>query len=707
MNKWLTGFLTITMTIPSLTWAQQPLSPTPHPPLPVVVQQAQITRLIERAERHFQLGKAAYDAGDFTTARREFNQAVDTILDARIDIRSSQRLHSYFITLIEKINALEVEALARGHLVDAQRYEPALHDELVELTLDETREEASEEANITPTLDFAFELTPQIKQFIYYFTHTKRGRATMEKGLKRAGKYLAIVRRIFQEERVPLDLVWLAQAESNWRPLARSRAGALGIWQFVRFTGRKYGLRQNAWIDERMSIEQATRAAARYLRFLYDRYLDWALAMAAYNCGEGRVDRAIAACGYADFWYMHKHRLLPRQTRNYVPIILAIIIIAKNPEKYGFTNIDPDPPLQYETVTVRSAIDLRLVAEIANTPYEIIEELNPELKRGITPPDMEYTLRLPSGTAQQFVALLERIPEDRRDYWRVVRVKPGQSLQALAAQYELSVDRLAQVNELPPDVVPEPGTAVILPLDEPRPFRHGLIYETRLGRRSVRRIMVTVRPGDTLSRIASRYGTSVREIARLNKINPNGILRVGQKLLVYAPVTRRGNQRVSRSSFYSVRRGDTLYSIARRHGLSVSTLKMWNRLRSNKIYPGQRLRVRPPRTAPAPTKGGTYIVQPGDTLSEIAQRYGVSIADLRRWNSLRSSRIYAGQRLVVRPKTSPKRRGKKIVHRVKRGETLSSIARRYGVSVARIKSWNGLRSNRILSGQRLVIYRRR
>jgi membrane-bound lytic murein transglycosylase D len=651
MHKPLSALLAVLMVVPSLTWAQNSSNPSSKESLSSAYAEAKVSALISEAEQYFRRGEAANQQQNFEAARLEFDRAVDTILKGNLDIQSHPRLKTYFLSLIEKINALEVKAISQGTGTTEQRYEPSLLDELAEVQLDQAEAPDEGEEIDQPTLDFAFTLTPQVRQFIHYFSNTKKGRATMATGLQRAGKYLPLARQIFQEEGVPLDLVWLAQAESNWRTHARSWASAVGIWQFVSWRGQQYGLRQNEWIDERRGIEQPTRAAARYLRFLYDRFLDWQLAMAAYNCGEGRVDRAIAATGYADFWYLYNRGMLPRETRNYIPIILAIIIIAKNPKKYGLDDIQPEAPIEFASVTVSDSLDLRLVAEITNTPYEVIEGLNPELKRGVTPPDMNYNLRLPSGTDEQFIALLERIPEDRRDVWRVVYVKEGDTLVALAEQHELSAEQIVRVNNLALDAPLLPGTALVLPFVEARTPLRGRVDDSgvQMARRSSRRTMITVRSGDTLTRIAARYGISVRELARLNKLSVRSQLRVGQKLVVNLPAAISSRPvPASRSTSYQVRRGDSLTSIARRHGVSVADLREWNGLRSNKISVGQRLMVSPQanikRTA---SKRTTYSVKRGDTLSSIARRYGVSVNDLRSWNHLKSDKLVVGQRLRI------------------------------------------------------------
>jgi membrane-bound lytic murein transglycosylase D len=216
-------------------------------------------------------------------------------------------------------------------------------DEVSEIKEDELTRVTADGIKIFGTYDFEFTVAPPVFQFINFFV-AGRGHSTMEVGLQRSGRYRQMVEKIFKEERVPVDLMWLAQAESVWKPNALSRAAAKGIWQFIPSTGTRYGLEQTTWIDDRSQPEKSTRAAARYLRWLHDHFAgDWLLAMAAYNSGENRVDGAVARCGYADFWELYKRGLLPQETRNYVPCILSIIIISKNQKRYGF-EVTPDLP---------------------------------------------------------------------------------------------------------------------------------------------------------------------------------------------------------------------------------------------------------------------------------------------------------------------------------------------------------------------------
>lgn len=374
--------------------------------------------------------------------------------------------------------------------------EPALIDELSGLNESELATVTPDGVKVFGRYDFEFSVAPPVFQFLNYFV-TGRGRSTMETGLKRAGRYRQMAEKIFKEERVPLDLIWLAQAESVWKPNALSRAAAKGIWQFIPSTGTRYGLVQTSWIDDRSHPEKSTRAAARYLRFLHDYFAgDWLLAMAAYNSGEGRIASSIAKCGYADFWEIHRRGLIPQETRNYVPIILSIIIVSKNQKRYGF-DVTPDPPLNYDTFDLPGQTDLKVVADLLTIPYESIQDLNPELRRGASPAGQHYTIKLPKGMKKSFETAYAALPEDQR-----VR-------------------------------------RVVVPREE-------VAEAPRQGYRA-EYASYQVRKGDTLAALARRHGVSVQELARMNGLSARGQLRRGQSVRVPKSVRSAGG-RDSKSS---------------------------------------------------------------------------------------------------------------------------------------------------------------
>jgi membrane-bound lytic murein transglycosylase D len=364
---------------------------------------SQIQEIIKEAERYYQQGQQAYAEGEYDRARRDFDKAVDTVLIASIDVRSDDHLRVYYRELIEKINRYQILAMEqKDGGFNEQRYEPSPLDKIASLSeadLEEVAAEAEEATNVR--YNFAFTTGHPINQFISYFTRG-RGRVTMEAGLQRSVRYRHMAERIFKEEGVPTDMIWLAQIESNWNPYAFSSAAAKGIWQFIPSTGVRFGLAQNYWVDERSNPEKSTRAAAKYLKWLSTRYKgDWMLALAAYNTGEGNIDSAIARSGSRDFWRIHRGGYIANETRNYVPAILAVVTIAKNPRKYGF-DLPPTYPYKYETRTIASQTDLRPLAKKLKISYGSLIELNPELQRGVTPPG-KHVIRVPASLVETLV----------------------------------------------------------------------------------------------------------------------------------------------------------------------------------------------------------------------------------------------------------------------------------------------------------------
>ena len=371
----------------------------PSVPAPQEAKETQARLIINTAEAHYQRGQKAYAGGQFDLARREFDEAVDTILVESIDVRSDDELRVYYRELIEKVNHYQVAALEqKDGGFSEQRFEPSPLDKIASLS-DADLEEAgaAEEAVAAVKFNFNFDSALPVRQFINYFTKG-RGRATMEAGLQRSTRFREMARRIFKQEGVPTDLIWLAQVESGWNAYAYSWAAAKGIWQFIPSTASRFGLTQNYWIDERSDPEKSTLAAARYLKWLSNRYSgDWSLALAAYNTGEGNVDSAIARSGSRDFWRLHRGGYLAQETRNYVPAILAVVTIAKNAKKYGF-ELPAAYPYRYQTRLVASQTDLRPLAKKLKVSYGTLLDLNPELQRGVTPPG-KHTIRIPVAMA--------------------------------------------------------------------------------------------------------------------------------------------------------------------------------------------------------------------------------------------------------------------------------------------------------------------
>jgi membrane-bound lytic murein transglycosylase D len=371
---------------------------------------AWVAQLSEKSESYFVLGARAFEESRPDTAREYFNLAVDVLLESDGGVRSHPALYAYYLQLIERIRQYDAQMQQTELGWGQQGFSPSPLDLFAKVELEAMNAPPDESLEIVGDLDFtAVSATPEVRSFMTYFTRGS-GRGTIAAGLRRSGRYVALARKIFAEEGVPQDLVWLAQAESGWNTNAYSAAAAYGIWQFIPGTGARFGLAQNSLIDERGGIEQPTRAAARYLRFLYNQFGDWMLAMAAYNCGEGNVARALARSRYKDFWSLHRQGLLPKETRNYVPIILSMILIAKRPEAYGF-QVKPEPPLRYDVLPVTASVDLRSLANQCGVPVEILRGYNPELLTYSTP--QNYRLRVPpgaQGTVQTALVAMQATP---------------------------------------------------------------------------------------------------------------------------------------------------------------------------------------------------------------------------------------------------------------------------------------------------------
>ncbi len=528
----------------------------------------EIQRVIERSNSYFQSAEVNFKDGNFDKARREYDKAIDIVLEAGVDVRSDARLQQHYQGLVEYIfqrqmtlmvaapgpaasdvaqNGADQDAATKTKEKDSsdrgfgqQTYTPSPLDDLTKLNLTEEETKGATEDQVQTAvtaakLDFNFKPNVLVQSFINYYLG--RGRATMDQGLRRSGRFMDMTRKIFKEEGVPQDIAWLCQVESAWSPIARSWAAAVGLWQFIPGTGARYGLRQDYYVDERSSFEKATRASARYLKWLANRYDgNWELAMAAYNSGEGRVDSAIARSGYADFWEIYSRGLIPQETRNYVPNILATILIAKDPEKYGFS-VKPEPPLKYDYVKVNNMVDLRLVSDATDTPYDMLLALNPDLKRAVTPPGVEHLLRVPPGKGGVLKAALDRIPPEKRSSWRMLTAQSDDSFESISRKTGVSAAAIQQFN----GGVIRPGQKVIIPLNSG--VRNVVLSNAKgssamasatagAGGGGAKIVTYKVKRGESLGDIAGRYNISVRDIATLNRLGSTAKLRAGQVIKV-------------------------------------------------------------------------------------------------------------------------------------------------------------------------------
>ncbi|HET8923481.1 MAG TPA: transglycosylase SLT domain-containing protein [Candidatus Acidoferrum sp.] len=476
--------------------------------------------LIQKVQEKFAAGEQNFKAGHLEAARKDFDDAVDWMLESGYDPNSDPKLSELFHRVVDTVYAYELQAFRAGDGFSEAQAVPAPIDEVAEMTfpVDPGLKARAEEAAKNISHDLPLTVNDEVLSFLNFF-QTPRGRTIVETGLRRSGRYREMISRVLREEGVPQDLIYLAQAESAFQPLALSRAGARGIWQFVAYRGHEYGLRRTWWLDERQDPEKATRAAAQHLRDLYKLFGDWYLAMAAYNCGPGNVQKGIERTGYADFWELYKRNVLPRETRNYVPIILALTLIAKDAAHYNI-QADPEAPVPTDVVKPGRAIDLRLVAETIDADVETLRALNPSLLRLATPDDPSFELRLPQGTAQKFSAEIADIPPDKWVSWRRHRVEAGETLTTIGKKYHVTSVAIAAANNLERNAGLDAGEKLIIPATQPP-------SETKR-----RLVSYRVRRGDTLGGIADHFSVNAEDIRKWNRLKSGRVGR-GMVLRIY------------------------------------------------------------------------------------------------------------------------------------------------------------------------------
>src|SRR6202166_1054390 len=476
--------------------------------------------LIAQVEAKFASGEQNYKAGHLDAARRDFDDAVDWLLTSGYDPNSDPKLSELFPRVVDTVYGYELQAFRAGDGFQEAPAVPAPIDEVAEMTVpvDPRLKERAEQDAKNISHDLPLTVNDEVLSFLNFF-QTPRGRAIVETGLRRAGRYRGMIARVLSEEGVPQDLIYLAQAESAFQPTALSRAGARGMWQFVAYRGQEYGLRHTWWLDERQDPEKATHAAAQHLRDLYKMFGDWYLAMAAYNCGPGNVQKAIERTGYADFWELYRRNVLPRETKNYVPIILALTLIAKDAPHYGIQT-EPESPVATDMVKPGRAIDLRLVAETIDVDVETLRSLNPSLLRMATPDDPAFELRLPLGSAPKFSAEIADIPPDKWVSWRRHRVAAGETLTAIAKKYRVTPKAIADANNLESAMALNTGEKLIIPAIQPA------------AENKRRMVSYRVRKGDTFLGIADRFSVESEDLLKWNRLKSKRVNR-GMVLRIY------------------------------------------------------------------------------------------------------------------------------------------------------------------------------
>ena len=479
-------------------------------------------QLVAQAKTTYNSGVVNYRAGHLDAARLDFDAAIDLMLTSGMDLKNDPQLADEFDQLLSAVNSLEMGALKQGNGFSAKLEEAPL-DSAENLTFAPNPElTAKLKAELVTKSDLPLLINDEVAGYIGYFANSTAFRAHMVHSLARAGKYRAIIQKALADQGLPQDLFYLAVAESGFQPQALNpKSGAGGMWQFMP-TGA-YGLARNGYFDERFDPEKSSIAYAKYMKTLYNQFGDWYLAMAGYDWGPGNVQRAVMKTGYADFWQLYRRGVLPKETKEYVPKILAAVIMAKNPVRYGLDKVVPDAAVVSDTVTVEYGADLRLVADVTGATLNEIVALNPSLLRMSTPKDMPFDLHIPAGTKEVFGERMDAIPEDKRASWRFHVVRVGESLDAIATTLHARASEIATANGLKADAGVQPGDALVIPM------------ATAVASAGVHQARYTVRKGDTLITVADRFNVSVDKLRRWNRLKSNGV-KVGSSLSVGEPV---------------------------------------------------------------------------------------------------------------------------------------------------------------------------
>lgn len=584
----LSSFVFIILALNSITFAQAGATDQ------VIAAQVQINKVLEESGKNFREGMIAFKENRRSESGDKFDKSVEVFLYSALNIQRDQRLQTCYSQLIETVYRLEypseqqapqirglsascgwrwndedfkladtvsqmvrpvkkaanIAVAANGKPSDvvqpaesmigfnSQEFEASPLDELsrLELTPEEQQVDNNPVAQAqyqyavyaiaNKSLGFAFQMHPMVQQYINYYRG--RGRTTMEVGLYRSGMFMSMARREFRKEGVPENVAWLGQVESAWKPTAMSWAAASGLWQFIPGTGSRYGLRRTAHVDERNSFEEATAASARYLKFLYNRYGNWELAIAGYNCGEGNVDRAIRRAGVSNFWAAYPY--LPRETRNYVPNILATILIANSPAQYGFGHVRPAPSLRYDRIRVPASTNLSILAQASDTTVQYIRYLNPHLRSNVSPPE-PYVINVPAGKANEVVAVFKRIPAAKINTTNLAKSVTGETWQTVSNRTGVTVAELMAANP----GMKEPKGKVFVPV------KGNNVTATAYTRPSNQSVaspavksanVVKAQAGDTVAKLAQRHKADPTEVAKYNGLLPNSVLGAGREIKI-------------------------------------------------------------------------------------------------------------------------------------------------------------------------------
>ncbi|MBI1807632.1 MAG: LysM peptidoglycan-binding domain-containing protein [Ignavibacteria bacterium] len=657
------------------------------------------TQLLERARQHYLNALNAEELGNSTQSATEFEYSIAILneLGYYPNIENNQDFNDLSHSVIEDYEKYiaNIDSLGPQTSIFALRNKLNAIDEAT----DNPEQDTPKKVITTTTVPLV--INGHVEKNIKFFQ--ERGHEHFERWLYLSGKYFPIMGNVFRAEGIPEELKYLSMIESGLNPAARSWARAVGLWQFVKGTGRMYGLTGNFWYDERRDFEKATRAAARHLKDLYGEFGDWYLVLAAYNSGAGRVYHAIRRSGSTDFWRMRP--FLPRETRNYVPQFIAAAVMTMDPKTYGF-DVTPADSISFDYVTINECVDLSLLAKCARTDVDTLRALNPELIQWCTPPSFHgYKLRIPAGRAALFADSYSVIPDDQKRDWLVHKVRKRETLASIAKRYGITTTLLADANHLSSHtisvgkslVIPVPATAgnyVATVANEPTPRKGNHRRSAKLAAYALKgkeKLTYRIRKGDSLGKIADWYDVRISDLRLWNEIPYGSRIRVGEILTVWVPdsqydkyagidsrsdadhakllVTNNSDEgsetKPQHSSSYwvkhMVKEGESLGKIAKQYGIGVEDLQKWNALNSTTVMKGQTLEVLIEESGTGPTrstaaaqndsvkakKAITYTVKRGDTLHSIASTFGIPVTKLRTWNKIRGTKIHIGQELVI------------------------------------------------------------